>query len=102
VYAGQNASLGAFWLCDYAGGLFVPFRDATSGTQTYGGGRYLLDTAKGADHGSDLLASTVILDFNFAYFPSCAYDPRWSCPLAPASNRLPFAVLAGERGPVAS
>jgi uncharacterized protein (DUF1684 family) len=42
-----------------------------------------------------------VLDFNFAYNPSCAYDERWSCPLPPAENRLAFAVTAGERAPAA-
>jgi uncharacterized protein (DUF1684 family) len=87
--------LDLFWLTGYAGGLFLPFRDASSGRQTYGAGRYLLDTAKGADLGGD--ADALVLDFNFAYQPSCAYDPRWSCPLTPPRNLLPLAVLAGER-----
>ena len=56
-------------------------RDATSGSETYGAGRYLLDTVKGADLGED--DGRLVLDFNFAYNPSCAYDPRWVCPLAP-------------------
>jgi uncharacterized protein (DUF1684 family) len=88
-------SLGAYWLDGYAGGLFVPFADVTSGSETYGGGRYALDTAKGADLGSD--ADRIILDFNFAYAPSCAHDPQWRCPLAPAVNRLAVPVRAGER-----
>ena len=62
---------------------------------TYGGGRYLYDTIKGADLGVD--ETSIVLDFNYAYHPSCAYDERWSCPLAPAENRLDFAVEAGER-----
>lgn len=97
VLAGTSCALGAYWLDGYAGGLFVPFVDATSGSDTYGGGRYVLDTAKGADLGSD--GGRVVLDFNFAYAPSCAHDPRWRCPLAPAVNRLPVAVRAGEIGP---
>ena len=75
--------------------MFLPFRDATSGSETYGAGRYLLDTVKGADLGDD--GGRLVLDFNFAYNPSCAYDPRWACPLAPPENRLPVAVRAGER-----
>jgi uncharacterized protein (DUF1684 family) len=89
--------LGAFWIEGYAGGLFVPFTDATSGHESYGGGRYLLDSVKGADFGSDAAAGLVSLDFNYAYHPSCTYDPRWVCPLAPPDNRLAIPILAGER-----
>lgn len=89
--------LSIFWMEGYAGGLFLPFRDATSGTQTYGAGRYLLDAAKSADLGGDPLRGTLILDFNFAFQPSCAFDPRWACPLAPPENRLDLAIRAGER-----
>ena len=94
---GDEHSLDVFWLDGYAGGLFVPFADATSGAETYGGGRYALDTAKGADLGAE--GDRVLLDFNFAYAPSCAHDARWRCPLAPAGNRLRIAVRAGEMGP---
>jgi uncharacterized protein (DUF1684 family) len=87
-------TLEVLWLDEYSGGVFLPFRDATSGKTTYGGGRYLLDTAKGADLGSS--GDTFVLDFNFAYHPSCVYDPKWTCPLAPLSNRLTAAVEAGE------
>ena len=90
-------SLSVFWMEGYAGGLFVPFRDATSGSETYGAGRYLLDTIKGADHGGDAASGELLLDFNLAYHPSCVYDPRWSCPLAPPENTLGTAVRAGER-----
>jgi uncharacterized protein len=86
-----------FWLEAYGGGLFLPFRDATSGGETYGGGRYLLDTVKGADLG--MAGGRLVLDFNFAYNPSCAYDARWACPLSPPANRLPVAVTAGEKKP---
>jgi hypothetical protein len=89
--------LGLFWMEGYAGGLFLPFRDATNGRETYGAGRYLLDAAKGADLGGDAARGTLVLDFNFAYQPSCAFDPRWSCPLAPPANRLDIAIRAGER-----
>ena len=88
-------SLEVFWLDAYSGGVFVPFRDATAGKTTYGGGRYLLDTAKSADLGA--VGDELILDFNFAYHPSCRYDPKWVCPLAPPGNRLQVAVEAGER-----
>jgi uncharacterized protein len=87
--------LDLYWLDGYAGGLFLPFADTTSGGETYGAGRYVLDTAKGADLGEE--NRRLVLDFNFAYQPSCSYDPRWSCPLAPAANRLGVAVRAGER-----
>jgi uncharacterized protein (DUF1684 family) len=86
-----------YWMDGYAGGLFLPFRDATNGTETYGAGRYLLDAAKSADLGGDRDAGTLILDFNFAFQPSCAFDPKWACPLAPPSNRLDIPIRAGER-----
>jgi len=94
---GAPAALEVYWLEGYGGGLWLPFSDASSGRETYGGGRYLYDTIKGADLGGD--ADGLVLDFNFAYNPSCAYDPRWSCPLSPPENRLPYAVTAGERTP---
>jgi uncharacterized protein (DUF1684 family) len=84
-----------YWLVGYGGGLFVPFADATAGEETYGAGRYLLDTVKGADLGTR--DGRLVLDFNLAYNPSCSYDPRWSCPLAPPPNRLPIPVRMGER-----
>jgi uncharacterized protein len=95
---GRPLSLGAFWLESYGGGLFVPFRDPTSGQETYGAGRYLLDTVKGSDQGVDG-RGRLVLDFNFAYNPSCSYDPKWVCPLAPPGNRLDVPVRAGERHP---
>ena len=91
---GAEQTLDLFWLDAYGGGLFVPFADKTSGSETYGAGRYLLDTVKGADLGRD--GDGLVLDFNFAYNPSCAYDPRWACPLAPPGNRLALPVRAGE------
>jgi uncharacterized protein len=84
-----------YWIPGYGGGVFLPFRDATSGATTYAGGRYLLDTIKGADLGGG--DGRVVLDFNFAYHPSCSYSDRWVCPLAPAANWLPLPVTAGER-----
>jgi hypothetical protein len=84
-----------YWFEGYGGGLWVPYSDASNGSDTYGGGRYLFDTIKGADLGVD--ETEIMLDFNFAYYPSCAYDDRWSCPLSPPENRLPFVVDAGER-----
>jgi uncharacterized protein (DUF1684 family) len=89
--------LSLYWLSGYGGGLLLPFRDATNGGQTYGAGRYLLDTAQGADLGGGSLPGTLVADFNFAYQPSCAFDPRWACPLAPPENHLEQPVPAGER-----
>jgi uncharacterized protein (DUF1684 family) len=86
--------LSLFWINGYGGGLFLPFGDTTNRQTTYGAGRYLYDTIKGADLGTS--RTEVVLDFNFAYSPSCAYNPRWVCPLAPPENRLPFPVPAGE------
>ncbi len=91
----HDASLDVYWLEAYAGGLFVPFKDATSGHETYGACRYLLDTVKGADLGGH--GDTLVLDFNFAYNPSCSYDARWVCPLAPPPNHLSIEVRAGEK-----
>ena len=88
-----------FWIEAYGGGLFLPFRDATAGGDSYGGGRYLTDTVKGTfGRGLTLAADggEATLDFNYAYNPSCAYNSRWACPLAPPENRLSEAVAAGE------
>ncbi|HEU5347213.1 MAG TPA: DUF1684 domain-containing protein [Ktedonobacterales bacterium] len=102
--SGVALSLAIYWIDVYGGGLFLPFRDTTSGSETYGAGRYLHDTVKGSDllrlddntaHG--YAGGRVLLDFNYAYNPSCAYDPRWVCPLTPAENRLMVAIHAGER-----
>lgn len=98
--AGQPCRLSVFWLNEYSGGIFIPFRDATSGHATYGGGRYLWDSAKGADLGSD--GDELVLDFNYAYHPSCVLDPIWSCPLAPRENWLTVAIEAGERLPASA
>jgi uncharacterized protein (DUF1684 family) len=94
---GNPLDLMVYWIDVYGGGLFIPFRDATGTDATYGGGRYLLDTVKGSDlfrPGSDPL--DVIVDFNYAYNPSCAYDERWLCPLAPNENWLALPIRAGE------
>jgi uncharacterized protein (DUF1684 family) len=91
-------SLDVWWLESYGGGVFLPVRDTAP--DTYGGGRYLLDTVKGADLGGDARAGTLVVDLNFAYNPSCAYDPRWTCPLAPPGDRLDVALPGGERYPV--
>ena len=91
-----GCELTLYWIEGYGGGVFLPFKDATSGVETYGGGRYLLDTIKGADLGCTR-DGRAILDFNFAYQPSCSYSAQWVCPLAPAENALPAAVRGGER-----
>ena len=91
-------SLDVWWLASYAGGLFVPVKDASAGRPggTYGGGRYLVDTVKGADLGGR--GRSLVLDLNFAYNPSCAYDPAWACPLAQAGNVVGAEIPVGERG----
>ncbi len=96
----QEATLSLYWLDIYGGGLFLPFRDATSPKESYGAGRYLFDTIKG----SNFLSSSdenghmqIVLDFNYAYNPSCAYNDAWTCPLAPIENRLSVAISAGEK-----
>ncbi len=99
VVLGGLGSVDVWWIGGYGGGVFLPLRDGTAGQGTYGGGRYLLDTIKGADLGSG--AGRLVVDLNFAYHPSCAYDPRWSCPLAPDGNRIDAAVVAGEQLPSA-
>jgi uncharacterized protein (DUF1684 family) len=100
--AALGGELTLYWIGGYGGGLFLPFGDATNGAAdgrgSFGGGRYLLDTIKGADLG-EAVDGRALLDFNFAYNPSCAYSTRWVCPLAPAENRLPGAVAAGEKAP---
>ncbi len=92
-----TGTLSLFWIMGYGGGVFLPFCDATNNQGTYGGGRYLLDTIKGADLGRE--GDRLVLDFNYAYHPSCAYNPRWTCPLAPPENQLNFPVQAGELMP---
>jgi uncharacterized protein (DUF1684 family) len=98
VLATPYGELSLWWIAAYGGGLYLPLRDATRGTQTYGGGRYLTDTVKGTfGRGVQLLGSGRLrLDFNYAYNPSCAYDSRWACPLAPPENWLSSPVHAGE------
>jgi uncharacterized protein (DUF1684 family) len=87
-------NLDVWWIALYGGGLFVPFADLSNGGTTYRGGRYLIDTIKGADLGGH--GDRLLLDFNFAYHPSCVYSPRWSCPLPMDGNRLDARVEAGE------
>ena len=100
VLPAPAGDLTLYWMEGYGGGLFLPFRDGTAGQETYGAGRYLTDTAKGTlGRGLDLDASSgrALLDFNYAYNPSCAYHSRWACPLAPPENWLAEPVRAGER-----
>lgn len=93
-------SLDVWWLGSYGNGIFVPLRDATAGRTTYGAGRYLIDTVKGADLGRD--GDRWVVDLNFSYNPSCAYDPAWACPLAPLGNRLAVDVPVGELKPTSA
>jgi len=72
-------------------GLFLPFRDATSGSETYGAGRYIDVTPNGD--------GTAVIDFNYAYAPFCAYNDRYSCALPPQENWMSVAIRAGERSP---
>ena len=90
-----DAVVDVWWLRQYGGGLLLPLRDGTAGKGTYGGGRYLLDTAKGADLGGSV--DTLVVDLNFLYHPSCRYDARWQCPLAPAGNVVSARIEAGEQ-----
>lgn len=90
-----DISLDVWWLDQYAGGLFLPVRDGTAGRESYGGGRYLLDTAKSADLGSR--DGALVVDFNFLYHPSCRYNPAWECPLAPEGNTVQVPIRGGER-----
>jgi len=94
-----SVALSLYWLNIYGGGLFLPFRDTTSPEESYGGGRYLFDTIKGSDFlpaPGALRNERILLDFNYAYNPSCAYNDRWVCPLAPVENRMKVAIRAGE------
>ncbi|MDQ0768711.1 uncharacterized protein (DUF1684 family) [Pseudarthrobacter defluvii] len=96
----EMGQLGVWKIHGYGGGIFVPFRDATAGQPggSYGAGRYLLDTIKGAFHGVQGSGpdATFVLDFNFAYNPSCAYNEAWACPLPGPSNRLAVDIPVGE------
>jgi hypothetical protein len=97
VHLSGLGNLDVWWLGSYGGGIFLPVRDAAP--DTYGGGRYVLDTVKGADLGGDARAGRLVVDLNFAYNPSCAYSPAWTCPLPPAGNTLAVALPGGERTP---
>jgi uncharacterized protein len=74
---------------EYRDYLFIPFNDLTNGAETYGGGRFLDITETGAD--------TLILDFNKAYNPYCAYNHKYSCPVPPEENNLDLHIRAGEK-----
>ena len=90
-----DAVIDVWWLRQYAGGLLLPLRDGTAGQSSYGGGRYALDTAKGADLGGR--DGSLVVDLNFLYHPSCRYNDAWQCPLAPPGNTIAAPVSAGER-----
>jgi uncharacterized protein (DUF1684 family) len=99
TFGGVEHALPVYWIDVYGGGLFLPFRDATAPDETYGGGRYLFDTVKGSTFltlESDEDGWRVMLDFNYAYNPSCAYNYHWVCPLAPPENRIGVPIRAGE------
>lgn len=85
---GQPATLAIYQGQDHDD-LFVPFRDATSGGETYGAGRYL--------EPEELADGNILLDFNAAYNPFCAYSDDFSCPLPPAENHLTVPIRAGEK-----
>lgn len=91
---GRKLSLTAYQekdlLAKHPDSLFVPFSDLTSAKQTYGGGRYLDVKSKGSG------SQQVVLDFNLAFNPYCAYNHNYSCPIPPSANHLPVAVKAGE------
>jgi uncharacterized protein len=97
VHIDGVGDLDVWWLESYGGGVFLPVRDPAP--DTYGGGRYLLDTVKGADLGGDARSGRLIVDLNFAYNPSCAYSPAWTCPLAPPGNTVTVELPGGERTP---
>jgi uncharacterized protein (DUF1684 family) len=95
AHRGIEAELFLYWILGYGGGLYLPFRDLTNGKTTYPGGRYLLDSLKHADLGME--DGRLIIDFNYAYNPSCAYHHRWHCPLALPENWLQIPIPAGEK-----
>jgi hypothetical protein len=74
--------------------FFMPFKDATNGTETYGAGRYLDNHRPGLRRLDD---GRFEVDFNFAYNPYCAYSPYYSCPLPPRENWLKVPIRAGEK-----
>ncbi len=90
-----GGTLDVWWLHQYGGGIFLPLRDGTSGDGSYGGGRYVLDTAKGSWLGGN--GDHLVVDLNYSYHPSCRYNPRWQCPLAPPGNTISARIEAGEK-----
>ncbi len=94
VALGHLGEVALWWLDSYGGGVFLPLRDGSAGRDTYGAGRYVLDTVKGADLGT--VGGAWVVDLNFAYNPSCVYDHRWVCPLAPPANRIEAPTPVGE------
>ena len=94
VALGDLGEVAVWWLDSYGGGVFLPLRDGSAGRQTYGAGRYVLDTVKGSDLGRE--GDAWVVDLNFAYNPSCVYDHRWVCPLAPPANRVDASAPVGE------
>jgi len=92
-------SLGVWRISSYGGGLFIPVKDALAGRPggTYEGGRYAIDTIKGSDLGPGSSPGSIVVDLNFTYNPSCAYDPAWACPLAPPDNVVTVEIPVGER-----
>jgi len=85
---GQPARL-AVYQSAHHDDLFMPFRDATSGRETYGAGRYLEPV--------ELAGDKLLVDFNLAYNPYCAYSENYSCPLPPVENHLKVPIRAGEK-----
>jgi len=86
---GQRCALTVLSLHQYAGGLFLPFKDATSGKESYGAARYIDLKVQHDD--------VYLFDFNYAYNPYCAYNEGYACPLPPAENSLKVAIRAGEK-----
>ena len=90
-----TGTLSVFWITGYGGGVFIPFGDTTNKVTTYGAGRYLYDTIKGADLGKR--DGKLVMNFNYAYNPSCSYNYRWVCPLAQPESKLDFDIPVGEK-----
>jgi len=75
------------------GDFFLPIKDKTAPTETYGGGRYLDFPL------TKLKDNLIVIDFNLAYFPYCAYNSTFTCPVPPKENEIPFRIPAGEKNP---
>ena len=95
VLKGQEMSLNVYQNVEllkkpgYQNYLFIPFNDSTNGVETYGGGRFI--------DGENTGRETILLDFNTAYNPYCAYNHKYSCPIPPEENSLPVRIEAGEK-----